>query len=163
MVEEEVFREDLYWRLNVFTIEIPPLRARPEDTLLLAEHFLQRYTQAMNKSSMRLSEDALRVIRAYSWPGNVRELQNALERAVVVGTPPSIEVKDLPLRVTHSARRRGPLSLAAIERQHILTVLESTEWNISRAARMLEIDRGTLYNRLEKYGAKRPAVRESRS
>jgi DNA-binding NtrC family response regulator len=147
------FREDLFWRLNVFTIEMPPLRTRPEDIVPLAENFLERFTRSMNRKPLRFSDDAIAALRAYAWPGNVRELQNAIERAVVVGSPPCIEAKDFPMRVTESP---GPVggtqSLADAERAHILAVLEREDWNISHTARVLEIDRGTLYHKIEKYG-----------
>ena len=110
----------------------------------------------MNRPAMELSGEAGEAIRRYLWPGNVRELQNAIERAVVVGTPPTVEVRNLPARVTRSLEKRGAQSLAEVERSHILAVLTSTNWNISRAAKVLEVDRGTLYNRLHKYGVQRP-------
>jgi two-component system, NtrC family, response regulator HydG len=147
------FREDLYWRLNVFTIEMPPLRTRPEDIVPLAESFLDRFTRSMNRKPMRFSDAAITALRAYSWPGNVRELQNAVERAIVVGTPPLLEPKDFPMRVTETPPSgNGSQSLAEAERTHILAVLEAHDWNISNCARILEIDRGTLYHKIEKYG-----------
>jgi DNA-binding NtrC family response regulator len=157
MVRSGEFREELYWRLNVFVIDIPPLRARREDIPLLAEHFLARFSQAMNRKDMRLSPEALEALQAYAWPGNVRELQNAVERAVVVGSPPLIEVKDLPVRVTGHPAGPGPSSLAECERTHIESVLSSTGWNISQGARVLGVDRVTLYNKIRKYDLKKPA------
>jgi DNA-binding NtrC family response regulator len=158
MVQAGEFREDLYWRLNVFTIEIPPLRERAQDIPLLAEHFLDRFARAMNRKPLRLSPEALEALKSYSWPGNVRELQNAIERAVVVGSPPVVEAQDLPLRVTdaEAPARPGTKSLADVERAHIVSVLDSCNWNITHAARILEVDRGTLYSRLKNYGLKRP-------
>jgi len=147
------FREDLYWRLNVFVIEMPPLRARPDDVVPLAENFLERFTRSMNRKPMRFSESAILALRNYSWPGNVRELQNAVERAVVVGRPPLLEPKDFPMRVTEAPPTTGgSQSLAEAEKAHILAVLEEHDWNISSTARILEIDRGTLYHKIEKYG-----------
>jgi transcriptional regulator of acetoin/glycerol metabolism len=106
---------------------------------------------------MRLSSEAVAALVAYPWPGNVRELQNAIERAVVVGSPPSIGVDELPLRVTgREADRAGALSLEEVEKSHVRSVLERSRWNVSQAARLLEIDRGTLYNKIEKYGLERP-------
>ena len=152
-IQRGEFRDDLYWRLNVFAIDMPPLRVRPEDIAPMAESFLERFTRSMNRKPMRFSEEALTALQAYSWPGNVRELQNAIERAVVAGTPPIIEAKDFPMRVTRApiALSSGQ-SLAEAERAHIISVLEAQEWNISSAARMLEIDRGTLYHKIEKFG-----------
>jgi DNA-binding NtrC family response regulator len=125
---------------------------------LLATHFLAHYTRAMNRKPMELSSDALEALKSYSWPGNVRELQNAIERAVVVGTPPEVKANDLPLRVTDTPSR-SPFqgSLADIERDHILSVLEANHWNITKSAHILEVDRGTLYNKIKNYGLKRPA------
>jgi DNA-binding NtrC family response regulator len=106
---------------------------------------------------MTLAPEALSALGSYPWPGNVRELQNAIERAVVVGSPPRIELEDLPLRVVgREPERRGALALEEVEKGHILAILERSQWNVSQAARLLEIDRGTLYNKIEKYGAKRP-------
>jgi len=156
MVKSGEFREDLFWRLNVFVIEIPSLRERPEDIPLLAEHFLDQYTRAMNRKQMKLSPGALEALRNYSWPGNIRELQNAIERAVVVGRPPVVRVEDLPVRVTRVSPSPGRGSIAEVEKSHILSVLESTGWNISNAARILGVDRGTLYNKIRTYGLTRP-------
>jgi DNA-binding NtrC family response regulator len=159
LIQSGEFREDLFWRINVFTIDIPPLRLRPEDTVLLAEHFLERLAKAMNRKPMALSNQAIQAIKDYSWPGNVRELQNAIERAVVLSSPPTVELKDLPLRVTRVTHQHGPLSLAEVERVHILSILDGNRWNISQTARILGVDRGTLYSKLEKYGLSRPAAK----
>jgi DNA-binding NtrC family response regulator len=156
MVKAGAFREDLFWRLNVFTIDIPPLRERPEDIPLLAEHFLARFTQAMNRRPTQLSPAALEAFRSYAWPGNVRELQNAIERAVVVGSGGLVEPGDLPLHVTAAPRGPGPASLAEAEKAHILSVLEANGWNITRSARALDVDRVTLYNKIRRYGFQRP-------
>jgi DNA-binding NtrC family response regulator len=159
-VREGAFREDLYWRLNVFAIDVPPLRQRPEDIPVLAEHFLERFTHAMNRKSMRFSGAAMDVLRAYPWPGNVRELQNAVERAVVLGVPPTVEVKDLPLRLTGPATQAGPMSLEEVEKVHIRQTLAASGWNISQTAKLLEIDRGTLYAKIRRYGLERSAHAE---
>jgi len=151
------FRDDLYWRLNVFTIDIPPLRQRRSDIPLLAEHFLAQFASSMNRAEMKLSPEALDAIVAYDWPGNVRELRNAIERAVVVGKPPVIQPDDLPARVIHSQPQRDGESLAAMERLHIAAVLNANDWNISRSATALDVDRGTLYNKIKKYELCKPA------
>jgi DNA-binding NtrC family response regulator len=156
-VRERTFREDLYWRLNVLAIDLPPLRERPEDIPALAEHFLERFARAMNRTPLRLSDEAAQALRAYAWPGNVRELQNAIERAVVLGTPPAIELKDLPLRLAGSVARPGPMSLEEVEKAHIRHVLDECGWNVSQAAKLLEIDRGTLYNKMRRFGFERAA------
>jgi DNA-binding NtrC family response regulator len=158
-VREGRFREDLFWRLNVFVIDLPPLRERPEDIQALAEHFLERFATAMNRPQLTLAPAALEALRAYSWPGNVRELQNAIERAVVLGKPPTIEAADLPLRIGEASPRPGPMSLEEVERGHIRRVLDACDWNISQAAKVLDIDRGTLYAKIRRYGFERvPAV-----
>jgi DNA-binding NtrC family response regulator len=155
-VREGAFREDLFWRLNVFTIEIPPLRERTEDIPVLAEHFLERLTAAMGRKPMSFSAEALGALTRYPWPGNVRELQNAVERAVVVGTGAAVEVSDLPVHVAAAPGQPGPGSLADAEKAHIQAVLETSSWNISRAARILDVDRVTLYNKIRRYELKRP-------
>jgi DNA-binding NtrC family response regulator len=156
LVKAGKFREDLYWRLNVFTVEIPPLRARPEDILPLAEHFLGRFSQAMSRKGVTFSAAARDALGGYAWPGNVRELQNAVERAVVVAKGPVVEASDLPLHVTSTSVRSSHGSLAEVERAHILAILDSSGWNITRAARTLEVDRVTLYNKIRKYELQRP-------
>jgi DNA-binding NtrC family response regulator len=158
MVEAEDFREDLFWRLNVFTIEIPPLRERVADIPILAEHFLQQFCLAMNRRSATITPEAIEVLSAYSWPGNVRELENAIERAIVVGKDCVVHTEDLPARVTGGASKQGTgSSLADVEMAHIRAVLDDLDWNISKAAEALGVDRGTLYNKIKKYGLQRPA------
>ena len=155
MNAEGKFREDLYYRINVFSIAIPPVRERREDIPLLAAHFLKKFTRSMNKSVNAISAEAETILTNYEWPGNVRELQNAIERAVLVCKTTKIEREDLPLTISRGADAAAGRSLAEIERQHIKRTLEETGWNIYRAARLLEIDRVTLYNRIKKYGFKR--------
>ena len=156
LVKDGRFREDLFWRLNVFTVEIPPLRERAEDILPLAEHFLSSFTQAMSRRGLGLSPQARQALLSYDWPGNVRELRNAIERAVVVCSGPLVEPQDLPVRVTASSPRPAPGSLADAERDHIRSVLDAASWNISKAARTLDVDRVTVYNKIRLYGLKRP-------
>ena len=163
MICEEKFREDLYYRINVFAITIPPLRERREDIPLLADHFLKKFARGMNRQVMKLSGEAESVLTNYDWPGNVRELQNAIERAVLVCKTVKIEPDDLPLKVNHANGGPAGRSLAEIERLHIKRTLEETGWNIYRAARLLEIDRVTLYNRIKKYGFKRETATDPRA
>ena len=151
MVSATTFREDLYYRLNVFTITIPPLRDRREDIPSLVDHFLTKFTQTMNKPALVVSPEAMGVLSAYDWPGNVRELQNAMERAVLVCRSRQIEPADLPLHLGQVKESFNGKSLSDVERQHILKVLNESEWNISQAARLLEIDRVTLYNKIKRY------------
>jgi transcriptional regulator with PAS, ATPase and Fis domain len=156
-LKEGTFREDLYWRLNVVHIDIPPLRERPEDVPVLAEQFLAKFAQSMSRRPMRFSPEALKALAAYPWPGNVRELQNAIERAVVVGRNDVVRAEDLPLRVTQAkAAGPGPGSLAEAERAHVQSALDASGWNITRAARVLDVDRVTLYNKIKKYDLKKP-------
>jgi two-component system, NtrC family, response regulator HydG len=163
-VAEGRFREDFYYRVNVFTIEVPPLRARASDVPLLAEHFLRHFARQMDKRIEAISPEAMALLVAHHWPGNVRELANAIERAMVVGKPPAIRPEDLPL-----LRRGGGVggvgggvggggeSLADVERRHVAEVLERTGWNVSRTAEVLAVDRATVYNKIKRYGLERPA------
>jgi DNA-binding NtrC family response regulator len=157
LVKEGSFREDLYWRLDVFRIEVPPLRERCEDIPILADHFLEGFARAMGRRPPALSPATLALLQSYPWPGNVRELQNAIERAVVVGTGPLVEPADLPLHITEPPAGPGAGSLAEAEKGHVRSVLDAQGWNISRAARILDVDRVTLYNKIRKYDLKKPA------
>jgi transcriptional regulator with PAS, ATPase and Fis domain len=153
-VREGSFREDLYYRLNVFTLEIPPLRGRRGDVAKLAHYFLEKFARQMNKQVEGFSVEAMNALRGYDWPGNVRELENAIERAMVVVSGRIIERDDLPLQTLSGARIAGK-RLAEIESRHIEQVLKESAWNISRAATILDIDRVTLYHKIERYGLKR--------
>lgn len=156
MLKDGRFREDLYYRLNVFTIFIPPLRERREDIPILAYYFLNKFNAAMNKGIKNISAEAMDFLVNYSWPGNVRELENAIERALVVGRTDSIRIEDLPFHVTvNNTFDDGDVSLSAIEKKHILNVLENNNWNISKSAELLQIDRVTLYNKINKYGLRK--------
>jgi two-component system, NtrC family, response regulator HydG len=155
-VKDGVFREDLYYRLNVFTIDLPPLRGRRGDIARLAHHFMEKFSKQMSKQVHGFSPDAMLAMKAYDWPGNVRELENAIERAMVVCPGPMIEHDHLPLvhgSLTTSEGKR----LEDMERRHIESVLKETGWNVSRSAGILDIDRVTLYHKIEKYGLKRDA------
>jgi DNA-binding NtrC family response regulator len=155
LVKEGTFRPDLYYRLNVFSIELPPLRERREDIPLLADYFLQKYARAMNKRFTSISRAALDKLMDYGWPGNVRELENAIERALVVGREPEIQRADLPLSLQGGSGPPAGPSLDDVERAHILKTLEACDWNQTKAAKVLDIDRVTLYNRIKKYGFKK--------
>jgi len=154
LVKEGTFRPDLYYRLNVFRIDLPPLRKRREDIPLLAEHFLRKFAAAMNKRITRISAEAMDLLVNYDWPGNVRELENAIERAMVIGKEPELQVGDFPIQLRVPAESTGR-TLDDIERAHIQRVIEECGWNLSRAARILDIDRVTLYNRMKRYGLQR--------
>jgi len=146
------FREDLYYRLNVVSIELPPLRERREDIPLLADHFLNKFALENEKEVAGFSPEAMEFLLRYDWPGNVRELENAIERAVILAKGSLIEVADLPhqgLSLTRSASLGK--SLREMEKDHILNVLSETEGNYSKAARILGIARMTLYNKVRDY------------
>jgi len=155
MVEEGQFREDLYFRLNVFTISIPPLRERRDDIPLLAKHFLDVYSLQMNRPFTDFDPGAMDKLVRYSWPGNIRELANAVERSLVVGKPPTVMAHDLPVQLERETDISSGDSLMEVERIHIGNILKRTGWNITRAAEILKIDRVTLYNKIKKYDLRR--------
>lgn len=156
LVDDGRFRPDLFYRLNVFQIELPPLRERKGDIPVLVEHFIRKFSASMNKRITRVSPAAMGLLDRYHWPGNVRELENAIERAMVVAQEPEICEEDFALRLPvaePSARK-----LEDIERAHILAVLQECKGNQTLAAEVLDIDRVTLHNKLKKYGWKREAA-----
>ncbi|MBI2420134.1 MAG: sigma-54-dependent Fis family transcriptional regulator [Ignavibacteriales bacterium] len=156
MVQQGKFREDLYYRLNVFSINVPPLRERKDDIPLLAYHFLKQFTSSMNKKIADFEPEAMDFMVNYNWKGNVRELENAIERAVVVCTEDKIRSEDLPFRQqTSFSLSPEDKSISAMEKVHIARVLIENNWNISRSADILGIDRVTLYNKINKYGLQR--------
>jgi len=150
MVKQGSFREDLYYRLNVVTIQLPPLRDRREDILPLAEHFLRKFSKDNNKVVKCFSPDIIEFIMNYSWPGNVRELENMIEHGVILSKNKEISMADLPQDCVHPTPEEGK-SIEDVLRNHIIHVLEETKGNISEAAKILGIQRMTLYNRLKKY------------
>ena len=150
-VKDGIFREDLYYRLNVISFKMPSLRERKEDLPLLAEHFLYRFSQETNKPIEKISRAAMDEIMLYDWPGNVRELENAIERAVVVCKGPKILPEDLPIFSVDSKIAPGGNTLEEIEKVHISQILEVNAWNISRSAKILGIDRTTLYSKIKRY------------
>jgi DNA-binding NtrC family response regulator len=167
-LDEEIktgrFRSDLYYRLNVISIHLPPLRQRRDDIPVLAEHFLHRIAGIRSQAPKRLQPGAIEALQEYQWPGNVRELENALERAVILTEGDQISTAVLPERVTE--RRAEPLvsshtptnpTLEAVERAYIMWVLQSEGGNKSRAAEVLGIDPSTLYRKLSRYGVEAEA------
>ncbi|MDP3684033.1 MAG: sigma-54 dependent transcriptional regulator, partial [Ignavibacteria bacterium] len=157
LVKAGKFREDLYYRLNVFTIVIPPLRERRDDIPLLANFFINKFSRVMNKPVKSVSKEAMDFLINYDWPGNVRELENAIERAMVVGKTNSIIVDDLPFHVSSNSfgLDGDAKSLSAMEKKYIQKILNENNWNISKTAQELEIDRVTLYNKINKYGLRK--------
>ena len=152
MVEKGLFREDLFYRLNVVNIYIPPLRERNEDIPLLVDYFIKKYCTSMNRSPVSIDNSALKRLEELNFPGNVRELENMIERAIVVGNGRKISLRDLPLEKT--IVRNSIESLDDLEKAHILQILDKYSWNISRTAKALKVDRVTLYNKISKYGLK---------
>jgi DNA-binding NtrC family response regulator len=150
MVGNGTFREDLYYRLNVVGIHVPPLRERPEDISLLAEYFIRKYCRSMSRDVIPIEPAALKRLQEFDFPGNVRELENMIERAIVVGNGKEIRVKDLPPGREVSTAGTTE-SLEEQEKKHIVQILTRYDWNISRAAKALQIDRVTLYNKIRKY------------
>ncbi len=170
-VKKQAFREDLYYRLNVFPIELPPLRERKEDIPLLAEHFLEKYQQELGKKNVVISKEALDALMDYNWPGNIRELENIIERTLIISSNQVIEKKDLPPGLitggvsadsnaqhpddrTFQLPREG-INLDLLEKNLILQALERTDFNQTRAAKLLGISRHTLLYRMEKYQLKK--------
>lgn len=156
-IEEGKFRPDLFYRLNVFRIELPPLRERHDDIPILVNHFVHKFSQQMNKKISRVSPGAMNLLQQQPWAGNVRELENAIERAMVVAQEPEIRESDFVFKIA-AAPNGTPKSLEEIERAHILHTLEAVKWNQTRAAEILQIDRVTLHHKLKKYGWSRPTV-----
>ena len=152
MVEKGTFREDLFYRLNVVNIQIPPLRDRKDDIPLLVNYFINKYCTSMNKPPASIDQAALNRIQEFNFPGNIRELENMIERAIVVGNGKKITLKDLPLEKTFVSNSAE--SLDDFEKAFILQILTKYDWNISRTARALKVDRVTLYNKIKKYDLK---------
>ncbi len=156
LVKKGTFREDLYFRLNVITITLPPLRGRGDDILLLARHFAARFSKEAGKPAPQFSENALRVLKRYDWPGNVRELENLIQRLVVMTDGEVIEIPDLPPLMRFSAPRANGLdrTLAEVEADYIRNVLAGVGGNKTRAAEILGIDRKTLREKLKLHDSK---------
>ncbi|HEX2975085.1 MAG TPA: sigma-54 dependent transcriptional regulator [Bacteroidales bacterium] len=153
MVEKGMFREDLYYRLNVVNINVPPLRERREDIPLLVEYFITKYCSSMNIQRAEIENSAMKRLQEFDFPGNVRELENMIERAIVVGNGKKITLKDLPLGKTIVSSPSE--SLEDLEKKHIALILGKYDWNISRAAKALQVDRVTLYNKIAKFNLKK--------
>lgn len=153
MVKNGTFREDLFYRLNVLNIKIPPLRKRKEDIPLLVNHFIKKYCKSMSRDLLTIDPAAMKHLMSFEFPGNVRELENMIERAIVVGNGKEIKLRDLPMgkeMISSSVE-----SLDELELNHIQKILKKYDWNISRAARALNVDRATLYNKIKKFGLKK--------
>ena len=150
------FREDLFYRLNVVSFKMPPLRERKEDLPLLADHFLRRFSQETNKPIERIGREAMDEMMLYDWPGNIRELENAIERAVVVGKEKTIRPSDLPIFNPKLMTEPKGNSLKDIEKDHIMKILDENDWNITNSAKVLGIDRSTLHSKIKSYDLRKP-------
>lgn len=155
LVKKDLFREDLYYRLNIITIDLPPLRERGNDVILLLDAFLDKYVRELGKPAMKFSSRALKALTEYAWPGNVRELQNLVQRLVIMADEPTIDITDLPDNFRFSASRLKGLNrtLDEVEREYIIDVLAANKNNISHAAKVLGIDRKTLREKIRNAGA----------
>ncbi|MGB3862424.1 MAG: sigma-54 dependent transcriptional regulator [Candidatus Aminicenantaceae bacterium] len=151
MVMQGPFREDLYYRLKVVTICLPALKERREDILPLAEHFLKKYAEENSKDVINLSPEVIEFMLNYSWPGNVRELENMIEHGVILSTRNAVTMAELPQDIIHPIPAEEK-TIEAVTKNHILRVLDETKGNISEAAKILGVQRMTLYNKLKKYG-----------
>jgi transcriptional regulator with PAS, ATPase and Fis domain len=161
LIEEKKFREDLYYRLNTITIDVPPLRQRREDVAPLAEHFLSHFSREFRKQVAGISEPVLHRLESYDWPGNVRELRNVIERAVLLGLTPTISTDDILLGRLSSSREHGNRLLSIppsgmrfdeLERDLVVQALERTGGNKTKAAKLLGMTRDKIHYRIEKYG-----------
>jgi formate hydrogenlyase transcriptional activator len=161
MILKKEFRSDLYYRLNVFPIPIPPLRERPEDVPLLVQHFVQQAAQRMNKTIDTISPGTMEALTQYAWPGNIRELENVIERAVILspGCVLQVPLRDLRSRIAPGNGDEKSKTLADVEREHIRSILQETKWVLSGpqgAAKRLGLNRSTLHFRMKKLGIARP-------
>jgi two-component system response regulator AtoC len=157
-IEDGLFRADLYYRLNVISIHIPPLRERSEDIPFLVDHFIEKFNIEMGKQIQGVSEEALRAMMNHEWPGNARELRNVIERAMVVAKEHIITEADVSVSTAPGAANHRAKSLEEMEKAHIQVVLSENQWNIARSAQVLGIDRVTLYNKIKKFELKRDTI-----
>lgn len=153
LIKKNLFRHDLFFRISVITINIPPLRERGDDILLLARHFVRKFRLEMGRKELQFSDEALSMMQNYDWPGNVRELENVIQRTVIMADGDTINVPDLPSFMRFSARSGGGMkrTLSEVEAEHIRNVLASVDNNKSQAAAILGIDRKTLRAKMNKY------------
>ncbi len=159
-IEAGHFRSDLYYRIAVFSILLPPLRERQKDIILLAEHYLKIYAAKTSKQINKICKEAAQLLQSYSWPGNVRELKNVIERAAILEDSHELTVNSLPYELqqcgmgTQATSGLTAFHLASVEKMHIQKVLKHTNWNKAEAARLMDIGLATLYRKIEEYGIK---------
>jgi formate hydrogenlyase transcriptional activator len=161
-VKKGLFRSDLFYRLNVFPVRIPPLRERRDDIPMLARHFVKKYSERHRKTVTRIGSNTLKALASYDWPGNVRELEHLIERAVIVGQGSVLTIDELEQPLPNNGHENTPRTLADAERIHIIETLKQTNWVLAGthgAAARLEMKRSTLQHRMKKLGISRPSVR----
>ncbi len=157
LIRDGRFREDFFYRINVITLPVPPLRERLEDVPALADHFLERYIQETGKRLEGFTQKALGILMSYAWPGNVRELRNVIERAVVIARGRMIGAEELTFLAPVAPEcQLGTMTLQEVELSHVKAALETCNWNISRAAKQLGIDRSTLNRKIKRHNLTRP-------
>jgi len=151
-IKKGTFREDLFYRLNVISLELPPLRERREEILILVDYFVSRFAKELKREAPRFSDKALYTLQNYEWPGNVRELENLIQRLIIMIDADIIDIADLPSYMRFSAVRESGLnrSLAEVEAEYILNVLNKVQGNKTKAAEILGIDRKTLREKLKR-------------
>jgi transcriptional regulator with GAF, ATPase, and Fis domain len=166
MVKEKRFREDLFYRLNVIPLDIPPLRQRRDDILVLMDYFLRKHGANAGGKPMKVANDARRLLLDYAWPGNVRQLESAIERALLLAESDEITVEDLPLEIRDVARIEGSggfklpaegIDFEQLEKSLLMQAMDQTNWNITRAAKLLGLSFRTMQYRLDKFGLARPS------
>jgi len=150
-IKKGEFRQDFFYRLNVISMHIPPLRERRDDIPLLAEHFLDRYSRETNKDIDTINKEAMALLRQYDWPGNVRELENAIERAVVICKKRRLGLEEFSFLTPHLSAAAETYSLEKTQIAHLVKVLKEFDWNITKAAQALEINRVTLHKKIKRY------------
>ncbi len=155
-VSERVFREDFFYRINVITIHIPPLRRRKGDIPLLVQHFLQKYSHETIKRVDHVSRDTMELLKSYDWPGNVRELENAIERAVVLSKSRTLGKEDFAFLSTAPSPTPKSRALREMEKIYVQEILEDCDWNVTRASKILDINRVTLHKMIKRLNLKRP-------
>ncbi len=165
MVKEKRFREDLFYRLNVIPLDVPPLRQRRDDIIVLMDYFLRKHGANSGGKPMKVSNDARRMLLDYAWPGNVRQLESAIERALLLAESDEITVEDLPMEIRDVARIEGSggfklpaegIDFEQLEKSLLIQAMDQTNWNITRAAKLLGLSFRTMQYRLDKFGLARP-------
>jgi DNA-binding NtrC family response regulator len=158
-MKKGTFREDLYYRLNVIPIFVPPLRDRKDDIPLLASYFLQKLSQERKKEVISFSPEVMEILLAHSWPGNVRELENVVDHAIIIAKQEKILPKDLPQHLLLKPVATQELAtLQDFEKDLILRTLQETNWNKHKASKKLNINRSTLYGKMKRYGLERRQI-----